>query len=350
MLLSLGDTSVVEFGVPAMETFLASFCRHAIPPGTAGIVGVATRADGGPAPEWEVRVMRRTASGKDSVASSAAAGNRKNNVNYAIGVRPVRPRRNGLFGVCGVPARDTVQLIGAIGRLTQVEVTVPLPEGSRWVDLREWGSVDTTHVQPSMIEVTHANEAALEPSVVVGRVYDSTTAAGIGGAIVRIQGMRDSAVSDEAGAFTLRSRVSGSRNVTVTHPTLGTLLGELNREEVLLLGDTTVVAFPVIPLDALVGRLCGGRPTGRSGLVGIARDAAGRPAQNLGIVLTWLTPNGWHEERRSSTTAGLYFFCDLVAGQDLHVRMHAGDGRAGWTVKLERGEYRWADLHVTTEP
>jgi hypothetical protein len=350
MLLSLGDTTVVEFGVPAMETFVASFCANANPPGTASILGVATRADGAPAPEWEVRVMRRTGSGKDSAASSAAAGNRKNDVNHAIGVRPVRPRRTGLFGVCGVPVRDTVQLIGAIGRLTQVEVTFPLPEGSRWVDLREWGSVDTTHVAPSMIHVADSNEAALERSVLMGRVYDSTTATGIGGAIVRIQGMRDSAVTDDAGAFTMRSAVSGSRTVTVAHPALGTLLGEMNREEVLRFGDTTLVSFSVIPLDAIVRRQCGDLPKGRSGLVGIARDASGRPSENSGIVITWLTPNGWREQRRSSATGGLYVFCDLVFGQDLQVRMQTGDDRNAWTVKLERGQYHWVDLHVTTEP
>jgi hypothetical protein len=149
LLLSLGDTSVVEFGVPAMETFVSSFCRNSNPPGTASILGVATTADGAPATDWEVRIMRRTGSGKDSVGSNAATGNRRNDVNYSIGVRPVRPRPNGLYGMCGVPMRDTVQLIGAIGRLIQVELTIPLIDGSRWVDLREWGSIDTVRTQIS---------------------------------------------------------------------------------------------------------------------------------------------------------------------------------------------------------
>jgi hypothetical protein len=131
---------------------------------------------------------------------------------------------------------------------------------------------------------------------------------------------------------------------------MGTLLGEVNREEMLSLGDTTFVSFPVIPLDAFVRRHCGDTPKGRSGVVGIARDASGRPAGNIGIVVTWLTPNGWKQERRASTSGGYYFFCDLVSGKDLHVRMQAGDGRGAWTVKLERGQYHWADLHVTTEP
>jgi len=347
VLLSLGDTTALEFGVPSLETFVRTFCLNRNVAGTVSLVGVATLADGTPATKWDIRVFRRVGSAKDSViATSDSAPNRHN---YPIGIRPVRPTANGVYGLCGVPVRDTVQLLGAVGRLTQVEVTIPILGSSRWVDLREWGSVDTTRVSASAAGLSDDHESARGPSIVTGRVYDSTTAMGLGGAVIRIQGGRDSAVADDTGSFTLRSEASGSRNVVVAHPAAGTLLGELNRPEVLVPGDTTVVSFPLIPLDALVGRLCPGGPAGKSGILGIARDATSKPGENLNITITWLTTNGWRQERTASTLDGLYAFCDLPPGQDLQLRLQAGDGRGGWTIKLERAKYHWADLHVTTQ-
>jgi hypothetical protein len=348
VLLSLGDTTRIDFGAPSLETFVSAFCPNANPPGTASILGLAMWGDGTPAPEWEVRVMRRVGSGNDS---AAAVMNGKRNTNVSVGVRPSRPGRNGLYGLCGIPAKGTVQLIGAVGRLTQIEITIPVFEESRWVDLRQWGSADTNQVA-SFVSVAPGDESlsALGPSTLTGRVYDSTTGAGLAGAVVRLLGTRDSAVADDTGAFTLSSGASGSRVVTAAHPTMGTLLGEFSREEELFRGDTTVVSFPVIPLDAIVHRHCGDAPKGRSGLLGIARDAAGTPRENIGVVVTWLTTRGWREERRSSTAGGLFVFCDLPARQDLHARMQAGDGRAAWTVKLEPATYHWTDLHATTSP
>lgn len=338
VLLSLGDTTMVEFAVPSLAAFARTLCRNRTRSGRVSVMGIAWRVDGTPAVDQEIRVMKRTRRGNVPVNEA----------------RPARSTRRGLYGLCNLPSQDTVQVIMSETGITLLELPVALDTGSRWVELREWGSPDTARVAFSAITALADEDAddlvaRVGPAVITGRVYDSTTGLGLGGAVVRVRDLPDSAITDSAGGFRLPTDATGAREVAASHPLLGSLQGATSSAVLLSLGDTSLVSFAVIPLRSVVQRLCGD-PRGRAGLVGIALGPSGNPEENLAIRVRWRTQNGWREERTESGARGLYAFCDLTPGASLAVRLVDPSGRvAGGSVRLERAEYRWQELRPSRD-
>jgi hypothetical protein len=132
VLLSLGDTTTVQFAVPPLGRFVKALCDNRA--STVSIVGLTWNARGARAAQREVQALKQSARGnlpKETPARSS---------------RPIRSNAKGLFAVCSLPPNDTVRLIAVDFAKVLAEVLVALEGQSRWVDLRDWGSSDTTIV------------------------------------------------------------------------------------------------------------------------------------------------------------------------------------------------------------
>ena len=183
-------------------------------------------------------------------------------------------------------------------------------------------------------------------AVLTGRVTDSLAGEGLAGAVIRVRGVPDSAITDRSGRFVLAVDAAGEHEVVASHPRLG-LLGDAAGHTVLLSpGDSATADFAVPPLASFVRSLCGA-PGTRSGVVGIASGADGKPAEYLEVLVAWVTPSGSREERSRIRPGGLYALCDLAAGPSLVVRLQ--DGLRVWAekpVRLVPGEFRWVELRA----
>jgi hypothetical protein len=333
VLLSLGDTTKVQFVVPSVATFVRAFCRNR--PGRVSVVGVARKADGSIAADQEIVATKRTSGGNAPIAETG----------------PVRTTRTGLFGLCNLPARDTLQVSMMYGKTTLVELPVPLLTDSRWVELREWGSTDSTSA--GFVQLLGRTEPARErpdsgePAVMVGRVYDSTTGRGVAGAVVRVHSYADSAVADGQGRFALRVAAAGWQIVGITHAGVGELRGTAARNVALSAGDTVAVEFPVIPVESVMGRLCGDRLRS-AGVVGVATGSSARPEPGLLLRVTWVA-DGRRERQTRSGPGGLFAFCDLPAdltgGELLTLQVFDSTGVVGQiSLQLHRAEHRWIEI------
>lgn len=195
-----------------------------------------------------------------------------------------------------------------------------------------------------------AGEAGLlDKAVVSGRIYDSTTGGGLAGAVVRVEGHRDSVLTDAAGKFELAVSVSGEHVVSAAHPKLGLLRGRPSRPVILSIGDTTRVEF-ALPSAATFAQAFCGSSRGRAGIIGLVLTAEGKPAANLDIRVIWLTADGSREERDRSNQRGAYALCNLSPGPTLPVRVQ--DGRRTLLelkLTLEPREQRWLDLRLPPE-
>ncbi|MGQ0703663.1 MAG: hypothetical protein ACT4PM_11080 [Gemmatimonadales bacterium] len=160
-LLSLGDTTPVHFVVPSVATFMRQLCRNQR--GLA-IVGMVFDAQGRPADARQVYAVRRTVRGDLPIGAVAVrslgpmerrspddpgAGHTGVNVRGLTRGRPrAETNRRGLYAICNVPREDTLYVISAESGLVRGEAAVGLRAGSRWVDIKDWGSADTTVVRP----------------------------------------------------------------------------------------------------------------------------------------------------------------------------------------------------------
>jgi hypothetical protein len=133
VLLSLGDTTNVEFAVPPLSRFVEALCSNRR--GTVAIVGMAWNAKGSRAAHREVQAFR-----------PSVRGNLPFEGPFTRSSRPIRSDANGLYAVCGLPPNGPVQLITVDAAKVFVELAVMLEGESRWVELREWGSADTSIV------------------------------------------------------------------------------------------------------------------------------------------------------------------------------------------------------------
>jgi hypothetical protein len=187
----------------------------------------------------------------------------------------------------------------------------------------------------------------VDRAVIVGQVYDSVAGGGLAKAFVGVPGTSDSVMTDSEGRFELAVEASGDQTVTASHPKLGLVRGPTSKPVLLSLGDTTVVQFAVPPLTVFVHELCGARRR-RSGVVGIAWGADGKPAANLEAVVNWRTPNGGaRSERARISPKGLYALCDLPPDRTLPVWLEdRGYNLLEKPVRLEWAEYRWLDLRA----
>jgi hypothetical protein len=150
VLLSLGDTARVAFGVPSPATFVALLCKDNTKSGTVGIVGTAWTSAGHPAARREVRAVRQTVRGP--IPATTAPGGGKSRSSPA-----------GLFGLCGIPEETEISLIlGAEGASAAAELPVRLAREPRWVELREAGGVDSSAVSfASVRRHSEADDGAL---------------------------------------------------------------------------------------------------------------------------------------------------------------------------------------------
>jgi hypothetical protein len=326
-LLSLGDTTVVNFGVPSLAAFASTLCGA---PRRPAIVGVAWRLDGTPLGEQAMVARRNTGKGLERVRESTS-------------------NAKGVYALCDLFSDGPVVVRMEIGKLTLFQQSVQLAsEEVRWVDVREWGAVDSSSAQVMVESASEAEVVARHGrAVVLGRVVDSTTGLGLAGAVVRVRGLPDSAVTDGAGGYSLAVGTSGDQWVSAVHPAHLDLVGGVARPATLALGDTATVTFQVIPVSAVVRRVCG-VPRDRSGLLGFAFGSSLRPEQGLRLSVGWLTSTGFRLELQQSGPRGLYSFCDLPPGRALALRVvDIRGGSGGGSIRLERGEYRWQEVRTS---
>jgi hypothetical protein len=170
---------------------------------------------------------------------------------------------------------------------------------------------------------------------------------GLAKAFVGVRGTSDSVLTDSNGRFELAVETSGDQTVTASHPKLGLVRGPTSKPVLLSLGDTTVVQFAVPPLAAFVRELCGAE-RGRSGVVGMAWGADGKPAANLAAVVNWRTSSGGaRSERGRISSKGLYALCDVPPERTLRLWLEdRGYNLLEQPLRLERTEYRWLDLRA----
>ena len=118
--LSLGDTTFIEFAVPSIATFARAHCPRAGRAGYVSIVGTARKADGSPAVGQEVVALRR-GDGADLPLR---------------GVRPARVGKSGTFGICGAPATGTLRVMLRSAGAVPADTLVVLRGASQWIELK----------------------------------------------------------------------------------------------------------------------------------------------------------------------------------------------------------------------
>jgi hypothetical protein len=160
-----------------------------------------------------------------------------------------------------------------------------------------------------------------------GTVYDSTRAAPLAGAIVRVVGTDVTAKTDSAGQFRLMGPLNGEYAVTFAHPGLDSL-GFVAQQELvpLMPGSSSNVALTVPGIDRIMQKLCPQDPPDERQrvLVGVVTDSKTHtPLSGVNVVATWRqvrvpTFKGegtWvvGELQDSSTTdhSGRYVLCGL---------------------------------------
>jgi hypothetical protein len=178
-------------------------------------------------------------------------------------------------------------------------------------------------------------------SQVAGVVFDSTTMSPLVGAVVRVAGERDSAVTDAAGRYELAVIGAGTRTVLAEHPRL-TFVDSARAAIALAPGETTFVRFTVPSAATIAAAICG-VTTNRSGLVGLTRGRDGQSSSDLRLVIDWSsTSQGMVRflgiERRAG---GLFAACNLPPLQTLTVRV---EGVGTTKLRLQPGEFRWVEL------
>jgi hypothetical protein len=181
-------------------------------------------------------------------------------------------------------------------------------------------------------------------AIVRGMIYDSTTGRGLAGAVVRVVGAPDSAITDGEGLFELAVRAAGDQRIAASHPKLDLSPAHGTGAVFLSLGDTTVVHLAGPPVEFVVRVFCGA-PRNRSGLVGMAWHGDGAAAEGLTVRVEWQFAGGVLEPRSTTGPGGFFALCELPTGADLPVRLERrGEVLAEQTVRLRPGEYRWVDL------
>ena len=180
----------------------------------------------------------------------------------------------------------------------------------------------------------------------IGTIVDSTTNGPLVGALIRLAGERDSAVTDSAGRFRLQTRSAGTHVIIASHPKLGLIADGSTKEAHLSLGGTTRVDFAVPPSLKFVQEFCG--PATRDvGLVGRALSASGTGLEGYEIRITWAVTGKFFDERSQTGPNGIYALCNLPASNAFTVRVQQGEKiLAKSEVRLDAGQYKWLDLRV----
>jgi hypothetical protein len=188
----------------------------------------------------------------------------------------------------------------------------------------------------------------LSVATLTGLAYDSLARAPLAGAIVRIMGERDSAVTDSMGAFALTVAASRERIVTVRHPRLGLVADNSSQSVSLLPGGEARIEAHVPSVEAFVRTFCG-EERGSAGLLGLALGDDGAPAEGLTVRVTWWLTGAAavRQELTRSVARGLYALCRLPPERNLTVRLEDGSRViVERTMRLASGEFRWLDLRA----
>jgi hypothetical protein len=188
------------------------------------------------------------------------------------------------------------------------------------------------------------------PVVLSGAVYDSLDSGGLAGAVVRVGGLADSAVTDSTGAFRLEMREPGARLVIVQHPRLGLVADRSSQEVVLLAGKEVRIDVAVPSIESFARVFCLGEHADGARLVGQAFDERGAAAEGLSVRASWLVGAGTgrvqYENLTTRTGArGIYAHCSVPTTRMVTVQLIRGTSiLAEVHTTLAARESRWLDL------
>lgn len=186
-------------------------------------------------------------------------------------------------------------------------------------------------------------------AVLVGSFWDSTTSTPLAGAMVRVAGETETALSDDRGQVRLEVSVTGRRVVTVAHPKLGLVADRSVQSVAFVAGQESRVELAVPALASFRGLFCNPGDQGQAGILGIAY-LDGQPTADLGVRVTWLARVGsgslqYRTASGRSGARGLFTFCRLPTGRTLRVELvRATTILTHVEVELQAGEVRWVDL------
>jgi hypothetical protein len=201
------------------------------------------------------------------------------------------------------------------------------------------------------VEIATDSLGRITRAIVRGRIYDSIAGKGLEDAIVYVEGIGDSIVTDTAGRFELAVAASGLRVVATRHRRVG-LLGRPASLRVLLTpGDTTQADFSVPSLQTFARTLCG-TTWMYSGLAGIIITADSAPAPGLEVRISWKAPTGERrDESAESGERGVFAMCgDLPPHRTLPLRVY--DGKRPlmeYPVRLTGNGLLWVELRLPAE-
>jgi hypothetical protein len=185
----------------------------------------------------------------------------------------------------------------------------------------------------------------LTRAVVVGRLVDPTTGGGLQGAVVAIEAVPQTVLTDEEGRFSVETEMSGERVITVAHPKLSVANHTLSVPALLSVGDTTTVTFSMPGSVVFVRAICG-NPRNRAGLIGMVITPEGVPIQRATVLATWdKADGGTGRLENHSGGDGRYGLCNLPVDQPVTIQVtHATAGTAAHVVELDPRSYKWMDL------
>jgi hypothetical protein len=198
------------------------------------------------------------------------------------------------------------------------------------------------------VEIASDSLGRITRSIIRGRIYDSIAGKGLENAIVYIEGLADSIVTDSAGRYEFAVAASGLRIVAARHRRVGLLGMPSSRTVMLTPGDTTLVDFSVPSLSTVTRTLCG--PTWMiSGLAGILFGPDSTPAIGYDIRIPWRAPTGERREETAQTGArGIFAVCgELPSNHTLRLRVYAGkQPLMEFPVQLSGNGPLWAELRL----
>jgi hypothetical protein len=198
------------------------------------------------------------------------------------------------------------------------------------------------------VDVATDSLGRITRAVVRGQIWDSIAGRGLADAVVYLEGLGDSIVTDSAGRFELAVADSGTRILAVRHRRAG-LLGRAARLPVQLAPrDTATADFSVPSLQAFARTLCG-TTWMYSGLAGILLSADSLPLAGLEARISWTPADGGRrEERARSGERGVFAVCgDLPTRRELVLRIF--DGKRPLTenpVQLPGDGVVWVEVRM----
>ncbi|MGE0441299.1 MAG: carboxypeptidase-like regulatory domain-containing protein [Gemmatimonadales bacterium] len=179
-------------------------------------------------------------------------------------------------------------------------------------------------------------------AMLTGIVRDNLTGHGLAGVIARLDGARDSAVTDTEGRYTLASDSGGVRSVSFDHPLLAAFGLTGPRDLRLSVGDTVRVDLSTPRLPDIQGALC---PSGGPGVFGVLFDPD-RPTAGQPVTGTWTSRSGSEQAIVGiAGEGGRFALCGLPSGRRV-VLAAEGRGSLG-SVRLDRQGLRWLGLIAT---